>query len=68
MAARRRYEIRVEGCLGEDWSALFGGLPVASDGTDTVIYAVVPDQPSLHGLLTRVRDLGLCLISVHRTG
>jgi hypothetical protein len=67
-AAPERYEIRVEGTLGEDWSAWFDGLDVASDGGDTVIYGVLPDQPALHGLLNRVRDLGLRLISVRRTG
>ena len=62
-----RYEIRVEGVLGEDWSAWFDGLQVASDSSGTVISGVIPDQPALHGLLNRVRDLGLCLISVQRT-
>jgi hypothetical protein len=68
MAVPERYEIRVEGTLGEGWSAWFYGLDVASDGGDTVISGVLPDQPALHGLLNRVRDLGLCLISVRRTG
>jgi hypothetical protein len=63
-----RYEIRVEGALGEGWSAWFDGLQVASEGGQTVISGVISDQPALHGLLNRVRDLGLCLISVHRTG
>jgi len=63
-----RYEIRVEGVLGEEWSAWFDGLRVATVGTDTVISGVIADQPALHGLLNRIRDLGLCLISVHRTG
>ena len=62
-----RYEIRVQGVLGEDWSAGFDGLRVACVGTDTVISGVIADQPALHGLLNRVRDLGLCLISVRRT-
>ena len=62
------YEIRVEGVLGEHWSAWFDGLQVSSEGNDTVISGVIPDQPALHGLLNRIRDLGLCLISVHRTG
>jgi hypothetical protein len=62
-----RYEIRVEGVLGEEWSAWFDGLQVASEGTGTVISGVIPDQAALHGLLNRVCDLGLCLISVHRT-
>jgi hypothetical protein len=65
-----RYEIRVEGALGENWhwSAWFDGLQVTSQGRITVISGVLPDQPALHGVLNRVRDLGLCLISVHRTG
>jgi hypothetical protein len=68
MAAQpARYEIRVEGTLGEEWSAWFGGLHVASEGSDTVICGVVLDQPALHGLLNQIRDLGLCLISVRRT-
>lgn len=54
--------------LGEQWSAWFDGLQVASDGTGTVISGVVPDQPALQGLLNRVLDIGLCLVSVQRTG
>ena len=63
-----RYEILVEGVLGEDWSAWFDELRVATVGTDTIISGVIADQPALHGLLNQIRDLGLCLISVHRTG
>jgi hypothetical protein len=63
-----RYEIRVEGVLGEEWSAWFGGLLVAGEGGTTVISGVITDQPALHGLLNRLRDLGICLISVQRTG
>lgn len=63
-----RYEIRVEGALGQEWSAWFGGLQVTSEGRETVISGVIGDQAALHGLLDRVRDLGLCLISVHRIG
>jgi len=63
-----RHEIRVEGVLGEGWSACLTGCGPATAGTDTVISGVIADQPALHGLLNRVRDLGLCLISVHRTG
>ena len=62
-----RYEIRVEGALGEQWSGWFDGLQVTSEGTCTVISGVIRDQPALHGLLNRVRDLGLCLILVQRT-
>ena len=67
-ATPARYEIRVEGALGEEWSAWFDGLRIASEGGETVISGVIADQPALHGLLNRVRDLGICLISVQRTG
>jgi hypothetical protein len=60
-----RYEIRLTGHLDARWSAWFDGLTVRleSDGT-TVISGQVPDQAALHGLLQRVRDLGLPLVSV----
>ncbi len=61
-----RYEIRVEGILDERWADWFGGLRVSSEGTQTIIFGLLPDQPALHGVLARIRDLGLCLISVHR--
>ena len=60
------YEIRVEGALDPRWAAWFGGLHVENDGTQTVITGLLTDQPALHGLLASIRDLGLCLISVHR--
>jgi hypothetical protein len=60
------YEIRVDGVLDERWADWFGGLQVSNDGTRTVIAGLLPDQPALHGLLTRVRDLGLTLISVRQ--
>jgi hypothetical protein len=60
-----RYEIRVSGHLHERWAAWFDGLTVVhrDDGT-TVIRGPLADQSALHGLLQRVRDLGLPLISV----
>src|SRR6516162_8955962 len=61
-----RYEIRVEGVLDHRWAAWFGGLHVETDGTRTVISGLLTDQPALHGLLVKIRDLGLCLISVRR--
>ena len=61
-----RYEIRVEGILDPRWTAWFEGLEVSIDGTETVIAGPVVDQAALHGLLTRVRDLGLVLVSVRR--
>ena len=62
-----RYEIRITGHLDAHWAAWFDGLTVSheSDGT-TVISGLVTDQSALHGLLQRVRDLGLPLVSVIR--
>lgn len=66
--APARYEIRVEGVLDSRWADWFGNLAVDSDGRQTVIYGLIADQAALHGLLAKVRDLGLCLVSVCRVG
>ena len=60
------YEIRVAGVLDGRWFAWFDGLQISAQGEETVISGLLADQPALHGLLTKVRDLGLCLISVRR--
>ena len=52
--------------LDARWAAWFNGLQVSGQGEETVICGLLADQPALHGLLTKVRDLGLCLISVRR--
>lgn len=63
-----RYEIRVKGVLASDWSAWFDGLRVASnDRGQTSIVGPVADQAALHGLLAKVRDLGLELLEVRCT-
>jgi hypothetical protein len=64
MGLNSRYEIRVKGILDGRWAAWFEDLQVSSDGEETVICGPVADQAALHGLLTKVRDLGLFLISV----
>lgn len=61
-----RYEIRVEGLLDSHWIAWFEDLHLSNDGTQTVISGPLADQSALHGLLAKIRDLGLCLISVRR--
>jgi hypothetical protein len=60
-----RYEIRLKGHLDSRWTAWFDGLTLThdSDGT-TIIHGLVADQAALHGLLQKVRDLGLPLVSV----
>jgi hypothetical protein len=60
-----RYRLRIDGHLDDHWSARFGDLTLAreSDGT-TTLSGLVADQAELHGLLTKVRDLGVTLISV----
>jgi hypothetical protein len=64
-----RYEIRVSGVLDSRWSAWFEGLEVTSDPAgQTTIAGPVADQAALHGLLAKVRDLGLPLLSVRQIG
>jgi len=60
-----RYEIRLKGHLDPRWANWFEGLSLTneSDGT-TVIHSHVADQAALHGLLQKVRDVGLPLVSV----
>ena len=60
-----RYAIRVQARLDARWSAWFDGmnLTAGTDGT-TVVEGLVVDQAALHGLLARIRDLGIPLISV----
>ena len=60
-----RYEIRIKGHLAARWAARFNGMTLTAhgDGT-TVLEGPVTDQAALHGLLHKVADLGLPLISV----
>jgi hypothetical protein len=59
------YTIRVRGLLDPSWSAWFPGLQIYTDGPDeSVIVGPVADQAALHGVLTKIRDLGLPLLSL----
>ena len=61
------YELRVQSVLEARWSAWLEGLQVSSDDHgETTIARPVADQAALHGLLTKIRDLGLPLLSVRR--
>ena len=61
------YEIRLKGHLDERWVDWFGGLTITlEDNGDTLLTGPVVDQAALHGLLKKVRDLGMPLLSVNR--
>ena len=67
--ARPGYQIRIKGHLGSQWTDWFEGLTITleEDG-DTLLTGLVVDQAALHGLLKRVRDLGMPLVSVNLLG
>ena len=61
------YQIRIEGQLGRQWTVWFEGLTItALDNGETLLTGPVVDQAALHGLLRKVRDLGVPLLSVSR--
>jgi hypothetical protein len=61
------YQIRIKGHLGHQWTDWFGGLTITlEDNGDTLLTGPVVDQAALHGLLRKVRDLGMVLLSVIR--
>jgi hypothetical protein len=63
------YEIKIMGHLDASWSDWFADLKLTYlDGDETLLSGSLPDQPALHGLLERIRDLNLTLISVTRGG
>jgi hypothetical protein len=59
------YQIRIQGHLGREWTDWFEGLTIRlTDNGDTLLSGPVVDQAALHGLLRKVRDLGMPLLSV----
>lgn len=63
------YQIRLKGHLGRQWADWFGGLTITlEDNGETLLTGPVIDQAALYGLLKKVRDLGMPLLSVNRVG
>ena len=62
------YQIKIEGHLGREWADWFEGLAItALDNGETLLTGTVVDQAALHGLLRKVRDVGIPLLSVVRS-
>lgn len=67
MRTPTHYEIRVEGYLSNSWSSWFEGLSIRHESSgETILEGPLADQAALHGVLMRIRDLGLPLVSVTR--
>jgi len=65
--APRIYQIRLEGHLDRQWTEWFDGLTITlEENGDTILTGPVSDQAALHGLLRKVRDLGIPLLSVNQ--
>ena len=60
------YRIKVKGILDPEWSLWFEEMAISTQGGDTILSGPVADQAALHGLLIRIRDLNLTLLSVER--
>jgi hypothetical protein len=61
------FQIRIMGHLGDEWMDWFGGLAITlEENGDTLLTGPVADQAALYGLLRRLRDLGMQLISINR--
>ncbi len=61
------YRIRIMETLGSDWNEWFGGFTVSQDSDNgSLLTGMVADQAALHGLIRKLRDLRLTLLSLHR--
>ena len=66
MSKQMQYQIRVKGQLDERWTDWFEGMNIKSEGGVTTLSGPLNDQAALHGILSRIRDLGLPLISAQQ--
>ncbi len=62
------YQIRVRGQLDPRWSDWFDEFAITNQAGDSLLTGAVPDQAALHGVLARIRDLGLTLVSIQPAG
>lgn len=62
----KQYRIRLKGHLDNRWSDWFESMAISSRGGETILAGPVADQAALHGLLNRIRDLNLTLLSLER--
>jgi len=67
MMVHEWYQIRVKGHLGEQWRDWFDGLTITNvEQGEALLSGPLPDQAALHGVLTKIRDLGLRLLAVNQ--
>ena len=67
MSKQPTYQIRLTGHLGDQWSAWFAGMTIHRQANgETVLIGELQDQTALHGVLMKIRDLGLPLVEVKR--
>jgi hypothetical protein len=67
MMVQQRYQIRVKGHLGQQWESWFDGLTITNlEQGEALLSGPLPDQAALHGVLMKIRDLGLPLLDVHQ--
>jgi hypothetical protein len=60
-----KIRIRIKGHLSENWKDWFDGMDIIYDGADMILYGNIKDQAFMYGILNRIRDLNLELISVN---
>jgi hypothetical protein len=60
------YRIHIKGRLDRKWADWFGGFEITYTNDDTLLQGTVPDQAALHGILAKINELGLSLLSVDR--
>ena len=61
------YQIRLKGHLGQQWASYFDGFTLTnSENGEALLIGMITDQAALHGVLAKIRDLGLPLLSVNR--